>query len=463
MKIKSLHLKNFRCFEDFEIEFNTGDENHGGMTVLVAKNGEGKTAILDAINVAWGPFFKNIPNTKAAAFSIGDAHKSSGDVLLGLPKLKARIENPPSFLVKFPDYGDFWLSRELIEKRKGFSTTSTTETKTNDNWHLNNYATYLLTNQNPSEPWPLFAYYGDDRLFSSAKLDSSAELVKLTDNPENGYEGAITPKKGYYAEFCNWFAKLEFCLRDEKINRDEGVPKLDDDTYEKYQKFDMLIKNAIKEALQPTGWTNIGYMNNTKEIVVWGTNHQEKIPVSRLSAGSRMTIGMVGDLAYRCCRLNSKKNMGALIATPGIVLIDEIELHLHPAWQQIILPTLQKIFPKIQFIVTTHSPQVVSSVPKECVRIIRDGSVEQNDSQTQGVESQDILADIFGTYSAPQDDEFVQMLNHYARLEAERKADTEEGRRLYRHLVNHYGQNYPPLMRIENHKRFMAMRSEGGK
>ena len=461
MKIRRLHLNNYRCFGDFEIEFNTGDESHGGLTVLVAKNGEGKTAILDAINIAWGPFFKNIPNAKAAAFSMDDAHKSNDGVLKGLPMLEAGIENPPSFLVRSIDRGDFRLIRELVEKRKGFSTTSSTETKTNDHWHLNNFATYLLTNQNSDEPWPLFAYYGDDRLFSSVKLDSSAEMVKLTVNPEYGYEGAITPKKGYYAEFCNWFAKLEFCLRDEKINRDEGVPKLDDDTYERYQKIDALIKKAIENALQPTGWTQIGYMNNTKEIVVWGAMHQEKISVSRLSAGSRMTIGMVGDLAYRCCMLNSRKNMDALNSTPGIVLIDEIELHLHPSWQQQILPTLQRIFPKIQFIVTTHSPQVISSVPKECVRIIDNGVVAFFDTQTRGVESQDILAEIFGTNPAPQNDAYVQLLNQYARLEAEGNADSEEGIRLYNILVEHFGKTYPPLMRIVIHKEFASRAKKG--
>ena len=68
MIIKSLHLKNFRCFDDFGIEFNTGDGNHGGLTVLVARNGEGKTAILDAINIAWGLYFRKMPKTKGAFF-----------------------------------------------------------------------------------------------------------------------------------------------------------------------------------------------------------------------------------------------------------------------------------------------------------------------------------------------------------------------------------------------------------
>ncbi len=139
-------------------------------------------------------------------------------------------------------------------------------------------------------------------------------------------------------------------------------------------------------------------------------------------------------------------------------MIDEIELHLHPSWQQRILPTLQLIFPRIQFIVTTHSPQVVSSIPQECVRIIDDGEVEHLSSQTQGVESQNILAEIFGTDPAPQDDEYVQMLNEYAQMEAYGEADTSKGKPLYEKLAAHYGADYPPLMRIEIHRKFKAQK-----
>lgn len=437
MKIKKLHLRKYRCFDNLEIDFNTGDSKHGGLTILVAKNGEGKTSVLDAINVAWGPFFKNIPNTQAASFSMDDAIKTKDGIIEELPELEAIFENPPSFLVKFPNYKDFILKRKLIEQRKGFTTSSTTSTFTDDHWHLKNYATYLLTNQNPHEPWPLFAYYGDERLFSTIKLDKAVEDISLEDKPEYGYEEAINPKKGYYSEFCNWFAKLEFCIKDEKINRNEGAPKLEEATYKKYQIFSMLIKNAISQALQQTGWTNISYMNNTKNIVVCREGHPEKIPISRLSAGNRITIGMVGDLAYRCCRLNYKRNTEAVIETPGIVLIDEIELHLHPAWQQQILPTLQKIFPKIQFIVTTHSPQIVSSVPKECIRILSDNKVSMSEIMTEGARAEQILNTLFETSARADSSEsgVAQKLYKYTEMIHDGTWDSPEGKKLRKFLA----------------------------
>ena len=226
------------------------------------------------------------------------------------------------------------------------------------------------------------------------------------------------------------------------------------DAFRYYQTLNELLSNAVSDALNVTGWNQLDYDNGEKVLYVLNSITREKADIRSLSAGNRIVLGVVGDLVHRCSVLNPHAGMETLAKTPGIVLIDEIELHLHPSWQQQILPTLQRIFPKIQFIVTTHSPQVVSSVPRECVRIVSDGQVMPAYSQTQGVESQDILAGIFGTNPAPQEDEYVQKLNRYARLEAEGKADTVEGKKLYECLVGHYGKNYLPLIQIQIHNEF---------
>ena len=89
--------------------------------------------------------------------------------------------------------------------------------------------------------------------------------------------------------------------------------------------------------------------------------------VDDLSDGFRSILSMVADLAYRMVRLNPQLGAQAVVATPGVVLIDEIDMHLHPLWQQTVLLDMQRAFPKVQFIVTTHSPQVLSSVPAESV------------------------------------------------------------------------------------------------
>lgn len=104
----------------------------------------------------------------------------------------------------------------------------------------------------------------------------------------------------------------------------------------------------------------------------------------------------------------------------------------------------------MQFIVTTNSPQVVSSVPKECIRIIHQGKVIPCDMQTKGVEYQNILAGRSSIDPALQQDVIVPKLAGYARLEAMGKADSKEGRKLYLVMDEHVRKDYAHLQRIEN-------------
>ena len=84
-----------------------------------------------------------------------------------------------------------------------------------------------------------------------------------------------------------------------------------------------------------------------------------------MSDGYRNMLSMVADIAYRMALLNPQFLGEVTKKTSGVVLIDEIDLHLHPAWQRHIVSALKEIFPKVQFIVSTHAPSVISSVPKE--------------------------------------------------------------------------------------------------
>lgn len=447
MKIIKLHLKKFRCFEEFEIEFDTGDEKHGGMTVLVAKNGEGKTAILDAINVAWGPFISKMPQSKGAGFAQSDA-TVHGEKAAGLPWVHAQFEDACiGDADLFSSKQQFGISRELTPAKKKPTTTIGAARA------LTDLALELFRHENDDMLWPLIAYYGDNRLWGGSRLTEEKTKALLFQERAYGYAFATDPKTGY-KEFEKWFIDLSNAIKDAKDMSNNGLDKVVKKDLNRFLTLDRLLKNALEDALKITGWTSLEYLRWKKMIFATNANTGNMVPWTSLSAGNRIVIGLIADIAHRCCKLNPLENNDALQHTPGIVLIDEIELHLHPSWQQQILPTLQKIFPRIQFIVTTHSPQVVSSVPKECVRIISDGQVIPTHSQTQGVESQNILEEIFGTNPAPQEDEYVQKLNRYARLEAEGMADTEEGKELYGDLVGHYGNNYLPLMQIQILKEF---------
>ena len=450
MKIQTLHLKNFRCFEDFTIEFNAGDSEHGGLTVLVAKNGEGKTAILDAVNIALGMFFRKMPNSKGNVFlkrdlryidDLNAMHKK------GYTSLEANFLDTASLL---DDKTSLIVRREsFFDKSKKLTTTL------KDGKDLENFAQFCLSLRFENHTTlPLFAYYGDSRLWLD-NVKSEENFEKQTQDRALGYAGANSSGGGF-RQFFEWFVDLYRSWYDQQRKKEKNLPSFNKEAFEKYEMFNQIISNALADALEMTGWYQLDCDFSEKTIWVMNPRTKEKVDIHSLSAGNRIVIGVVGDIVHRCCVLNPHLGLDVLKTTPGIVMIDEIELHLHPSWQQRILPTLQLIFPRIQFIVTTHSPQVVSSIPQECVRIIDDGEVEQLSSQTEGVESQNILAEIFGTDPAPQDDEFVKMLNEYARMEAYGEADTPEGKKLYEELAEHYGKDYPPLMRIEIHRKFKS-------
>ena len=125
-----------------------------------------------------------------------------------------------------------------------------------------------------------------------------------------------------------------------------------------------------------------------------------------LSDGIRTTIGLVADIAHRMAKLNPQLAENIATKTPGIILIDEVDMHLHPEWQQQILRSLKAAFPKVQLIVSTHSPQVLSTLRKENIRVLSSddddiwSAVEPLKSPL-GHESKDALAYIMDTHPRP--------------------------------------------------------------
>lgn len=119
-----------------------------------------------------------------------------------------------------------------------------------------------------------------------------------------------------------------------------------------------------------------------------------RFAIDELSDGERATIAVVGDIARRLALTNP--SAAAPLDGPGLVLIDEIELHLHPAWQRTIVPRLVATFPNVQFVVTTHSPQVLSQVETSAVRVLQDFAAYTS-PPTRGRDSNQLLMTVFET------------------------------------------------------------------
>ena len=176
----------------------------------------------------------------------------------------------------------------------------------------------------------------------------------------------------------------------------------------------------------------------------------KKINLSRLSSGEKSILLLVADITRRLVQVRDNPNKN-ILETRGFVLIDEIETHLHPNWQRKILPALTKTFPNIQFIVTTHSPQVVSSLDKESVFILEDFKLVQNTPYTKGRDANSILSEVFGV---PRWTEAVRAkINKLYRLIDDES--NEEALKALKELEKDFGPDDLELMRANMFLDFM--------
>lgn len=140
------------------------------------------------------------------------------------------------------------------------------------------------------------------------------------------------------------------------------------------------------------------------------------------------------------------------LEAPGILLIDEIELHLHPRWQQQVIPALRKAFPNTQLIVSTHSPEVLTTVRRENILLLgADHQIERlpEDVGTYGAENSRVLAEVFGAYPRPQNIETVQKLKGYLRMIENNEGETDTAKTIRKELENALGTSDPDLQRAD--------------
>lgn len=190
------------------------------------------------------------------------------------------------------------------------------------------------------------------------------------------------------------------------------------------------------------GWSNFHYSYIFDELAMTHPDHGA-LPISILSDGVRAMISLAADLALRCVRLNGYLGEHAPEKSQGIVLIDEVDLHLHPAWQQRVVHALKQAFPKIQFIVSSHSPQVLSTVKSETIRMLfkdLDGRWQAKAPMQQilGLESAIALNDVMGVNPIPPVKE-AELIADYTTAIERGMHDTAESREMRQQLQAIYG------------------------
>lgn len=448
LRIDRLKLSNFRCFTECDVDL------HPKLTVLVADNGRGKTAILDAVGIALGLFVDTLAGLRQwHGFERSDVHRvrsADGAMKPALPvKLAARgtIAGEPIR----------W-SRVLSSMEKRARTTTGQSRELKKAAHALRKQLDAFATGDSFEPpvLPVVAFYGTGRLWSAHRLTRikkappPSTMARLT-----GYFDCLSSSSSVRT-FTDWYEATANAARS-PTGRAYGQN-------ERPERLLAAVRQATRVLLEPVQWREIDWDFDQRMLVVEHPAHG-RLPLSVLSDGVRNMIALVADLAHRCVRLNPQFGEDAAQRTPGVLLIDEVDMHLHPRWQQLVIDLLRRTFPAMQMVVSTHSPHVLSTVDVESIRVIGvedgKGTFHTPTFQTRGVESADVLAAIMGVDPVPQVEQ-ARWLSRYRGMIEDGQAETAEAQALRLDLVTHFGAQHPVMLDCDRLLRFQAFKLRRG-
>lgn len=391
MRISRLVLQNFRCFERLELDL---DER---MTLLVGTNGAGKTAVLDSLAIALGAWLSGtsqVAREDRRRIAVSDARlvrQESAGLATSNPTFPVRVE--ASGIVEISG------AAHLCQWQRERRSVSGGTTSHADGLRAAASDAEIKAIEDPDYALPLIAYYGTGRLWARTAAGGMARPASGAEDKRgaNG-KSSISRMRGYAAclEFASNHKLFERWMENREGDRIQRLAAAQaagaDLTRVRSPHLEAVEKTAIA-CLE--GARRFYYSINHQELRVEFEDGQE-IPFSSLSDGQRSLIVLAADMAWRTAQLNPHYGSDAPRKTAGIVLIDEIELHLHPQWQRAVIGNLMRAFENIQFVMTTHSPQVVSTAQPEWIRILHpDGSWDRVE-HTYGRNSDALLRDVFG-------------------------------------------------------------------
>lgn len=427
MRIKRLKLINFRHFEEFSVQF------HENLTVLVARNGAGKSSVLDSIATALGVFLSRLPGVSGISPKASDFR-----VLPDLAK-------PPYMRIECETFdGTVWDRTErrdqskktLSQIKQGFGHKDLTDIVDVFIDAFNEGAEFTL---------PVLLYYGTGR--GVFDVPQRKRGFRKAFSRFDSFDGSLESRANF-RRFVEYFYSLEDIEAREKAERKDFS----------HQRPELRAIRAALQRFMPE-FSNIRSSYPAGLMVDWSSGEVVKqLLIEQLSDGYRTTLAMILDIASRMAEANP--DAGDPLDTPGVVLIDEVDLHLHPGWQQRIVIDLRKTFPNIQFIMTTHSPQVVSTVPPESIRIIEwaEGVPEVHFVEfSEGAESQQVLNDVLGVDSRAGTLEIVGILEKYKELVSNGFGKSDNAAEL-RAVLNEWGAgNEPELIRLDMDMRLQEL------
>lgn len=416
MRINNVTIRNLRLFGDVEQKILFRRDKK--VSIILGNNGAGKTSLLYGMTTLLSQYFEPFPSVSTRSFTDNDVHVVSNTSRADYMKVGMELEVSSDSPISIEQY------------RKGNSPSP----YPSNLQAIKEYALSLKTAvDNQSQvALPIFAFYGTERGQITAperRRDFNTVFPRWA-----AYEGALEPATNF-KRFFTWFERNEDIERRIKIEQIEQNKR--------GALFTSPVLNAVREALSKMEL----HLVHPRVLVsplrfvmddVSDEKHPKEVRIEMMSDGYRIMIAMIADIAARMAEANPDEVSSGLknpLETPGVVFIDEIDLHLHPKWQRIVLRQLTTIFPNVQFIVTTHSPNVVlGSLDFAQVIKLEHGEVI-SDIDLQQYSTYDVslllLSDLFEMDNVRSDefkklDNELQILLSHANLNSEEMARLKE-------------------------------------
>jgi predicted ATP-binding protein involved in virulence len=379
MRIHRIEFQNFKGFEkqafEFPCQFN----------LLVGNNGSGKTNVLDAAAVALGIWLVEPPDSKLATSKRSIMEK---EIRLKQETVGDRVQFQPCHPVCVTAIGQI-AGEENLQWTSSIREAGKNVTRPDSQKALSIIRRIYAQNANGKRTiCPVIAYYGAGRAWLPSKqLGKKSQESHEPARRWNAFHDCLS-ERIRFQDLVDWF-RSEFIASANRGGRMR--PGFE------------AVKRAILQCVPEAdgAW----YDDDQKDIILSIAGSAQ--PMKNLSAGQRMMLAVVGDLAIRCVTQNAQLLPSddltsedfplprVLRETPGVALIDELDVHLHPTWQRRVASDLKRTFPLIQFICTSHSPQVIGEVLPEEVQFLKDGTTE-HPGQSFGMDSNWILNVLMG-------------------------------------------------------------------
>ena len=375
MKLKSIHLQNYRAHKDLTVKFDAP------FTVVAGVNGSGKTSLLEGIAEVLPCFSVGAQYTETPSFPL-DSFKGINFVHLRTDETNGRFRFERQYPVQIAADSELYGMEMEWEAVKYDGVTKAQYT--------NNIRGDIVQ----ETMQPLFAFYRARRSWQADdQIINETRAAQEKPSRLNGYENWKNAETSV-ASLQNWI--IAKCLERYQWCSETGslFNEITNDEL-------ALVNLALRQAVENIGGLRYDLYQKCM-LVEWGS----AAPVSfdNLSDGERVVICLVADIARRICLLNPQLGERATVETPGVVLIDELDVHLHPKWQRLIVKGLKAAFPALQFIAASHSPQILGELlPEEIVLLRPGGQDTRHPRVSYGLDSGQVLKAIMDAPARNED------------------------------------------------------------